>query len=190
VAEDVMDDPKLVDDAAFLATEQRMRLVTRDRRERHRPVLAKLGTKLGCVVIGVSLLADMPHSNAKAPEGRSTADDLEQPRGLALECPVGLSDGVARRRRLPGEPVGDPLSKLGPQEARRSQLARRERGLVRQAIDLELCSTPRREHLTRRCEAAALGAAGGSSSGRGRINQHVGSPPRSGWSTHTIFDMS
>ena len=47
VAEDVMYDSKLVDDAAFLATEQRMRFVTRDhpeRRERHRPVLAKLGT--------------------------------------------------------------------------------------------------------------------------------------------------
>jgi len=44
VTEDVMDDSKLVDRAGFLAAEQWMRLVTRDSREHHRPMLAKLGT--------------------------------------------------------------------------------------------------------------------------------------------------
>ena len=134
VAEDVMYDSKLVEDAAFLATKQRMRFVTRDhpeRRERHRPMLAEFGTELRGVAIGVSVVADMLHSNTKASERRSTADDVEQPRGLALERSVGVPDGVGRRRRLSGEPVGDPLSKLGWQEARRSQHARRERGLTR-----------------------------------------------------------
>ena len=94
VAEDVMDDAELVDDAAFLATEQRMRFVTRDRREHHRPVLAKLGAELRRVAIGVVLGADMSHSNTEAAGGRCTADDLEQPRRLALERPIGVQNGA------------------------------------------------------------------------------------------------
>jgi hypothetical protein len=159
VAEDIMYDSKLVGDTAVLAPEQRMRFVTRDhpeRRERHRPVLAKLGTELRCVAIGAAVVAGRLHSNTKAAARRSTADDLEELRSLTLERPVGPPDGVGRRRRLPREPLGDPLGKLGPQEARRSQHARRRRGLTRPPIDLDLCATPGREHLTRRCSADTI----------------------------------
>ncbi len=115
-----------------------------------RAALAKLGAKLCRVAIGLALVAGRSHSNTKASERPSTADDLEQPRGLALERAVGAPHGVGGRRRLPGEPVGDPLRDLRPQEARRSQHVRRDGGRTRQTIDLELCSLPPGEHLTRR----------------------------------------
>ena len=95
MAEHVVDDAKLIDEAAFLATEQRVRCIAPDRREAHRAVLAKLGTELGGGAIRV--MANVVHTNAEA------ADNFVQPRGLPLERLV--------TRRLPAQrtvygPVG------------------------------------------------------------------------------------
>ena len=127
----VVDDAQLVDDAALLAPEQRMRVVTGDRRQRHRAALAQLGNKLRRVAIGIGLVAHQPHPDTEAAGGRCTTDDLEQPQRLALERRVGVPDGAGRRRRPPREPVADPLGQLGPQEARRSQHARARSGASR-----------------------------------------------------------
>ena len=113
MAEDVVDHAKLIDDAAFGAAQKRMRRLARERRERHRAVLPKLGAQLGCVVIGVIVVADVVDANAETAPRRSRSDDLVQPCGFTLQCPVGLPDGARRGRRFAGEPVGDLIGGVG-----------------------------------------------------------------------------
>jgi hypothetical protein len=69
VAEYVVHDPELVDAAALRAAEQRVRVLTGDRRQRHRPALAQLGAQLRGAVIGVALARAVGKVSVGPPAG-------------------------------------------------------------------------------------------------------------------------
>jgi hypothetical protein len=101
-----------------------MRRLGRDRHERHRPALAKLGAQVGRVAIRVAVVADVVHANAEATGALSAVDDLEQPRGLVLERPIGPADGAAGAAGFPVNQSATRWATLG----RRKPVVLRTRG--------------------------------------------------------------
>ena len=99
VTEDVVHDPQLIHDAALLPSEQRVRLVARDRPELHRPVPAQLRAQLGRVLVGVVEGVDVVDAYAEAAVPKVRGGGSRQPPGCRAPAPVRTRAGADVRRQ-------------------------------------------------------------------------------------------
>jgi len=95
VAEDVVDDPQLIDDPALLAAEQRVRVVAGDRPQPQRAVPAQVRAQVGRGQIRIVGAVRVAHAHAE-----HVPDHVAEPRRLSLQRAVGRHDGGGGRRRL------------------------------------------------------------------------------------------